>query len=96
MKDVGQSPQRPEEVAPALAAFDELLAVLGQERSPENDLVREHLEGARFYLNESSPVELAVNLKLAEESLDGLPDGDLKRRIQTFLDDLRSRKISNA
>jgi len=96
MKDVGQSPQRPEEVTLALAAFDEVLAELGQERSPESDLVREHLEGARFYVNESAPGELAVNLRLAEESLDGLPDGDLKARIQAFLDDLRSRKISNA
>ena len=92
MKEFRESQQKSEEQARSLAVLEKLLAELSKEHSPQADFVREHLDGARFYLTGSMPQEMALNLKLAEESLDALPDKDLKSRIQEFLETQRSRE----
>ena len=67
-------------------SLNRILAELEKLPPEETRLVREHLEGARFYLTGAMPEELAVNLDLAEQSLDSLPDADLQARIRKFID----------
>ena len=73
-----------------LDVLNDLLAELGQLPPEQNEPLLEHLEGARYYLTGAMPSELALNLKMAEESLDSLPEGSLKSRIQQFLEGHRS------
>ena len=75
----------PEKQSADLTLLDELLAEVGRQDSPESSLLREHLEGARFYLTGAMPEELELNLKLAEKSLDGLADQSLQSRIRDFI-----------
>jgi len=69
-----------------LDALNELLAILAEHPSPENDYVREHLEGVRFYMTGAMPYEMALNLKMAEEAVGALKDHDLKARIERFIE----------
>ena len=70
-----------------LEPLNEILAEL--EKHPGTDLTKEHLEGARFYMTGSMPDELAMNLKLAEESLNELDDEALKTRIRELIKSAR-------
>ena len=58
--------------------------LVGDDDSPEA-LMREHLEGARFYLLGSMPAEYALNLKLAEGILPEIKDHDLRTRIRELI-----------
>jgi hypothetical protein len=68
-----------------LDVLNELIAELERLAPERTRLVLEHLEGARYYLTGAMPAELALNLNLAEESLDLLHDEALKSRIQQFI-----------
>jgi hypothetical protein len=70
--------------------LNDLLAELGRLPHDQTSLLLEHLEGARYYMTGAMPKELAMNLEMAENSLDSLPDEGLRQRVRQFIDAHRS------
>jgi len=77
-----------------VARIDELIRdLVGGDDTPRG-LLREHLEGARFYLLGGIPAEYQFNLKLSESLLGDLDDQDLEGRIRAFLRSERSDSVN--
>ena len=71
----------------ALARIEELIRDLNGETGSYDELMREHLEEARFYLLGSMPLEYQATLELARGALPSIENRDLRERIGGFLRD---------
>jgi hypothetical protein len=69
----------------ALARIEELIRELTGGPGSYDDLMREHLEEARFYLLGCMPLEYKVTLEIARETLPAIENRDLRERIGEFL-----------
>ena len=67
----------PKEREADLGRLDEMIAAL----EPGDALLREHLQSARQYLFGAMPEEYLVSLEWARRSLDTVPDGNLRSRL---------------
>jgi hypothetical protein len=73
-------------VDPDLGKLDELLALLEQSpESAETRLAQEHIQAARTYLLGAMNDEYLLNLALAREVIQEMPDGDARARMQVLL-----------
>ena len=77
-----------------LDTLNELLGELENIPDERVQYLREHLEGARYYVTGAMPAELELNLELAKQSLDALADPALKLRVQHFIDEHRRKERS--
>jgi hypothetical protein len=66
-----------------LTRLDEMIAEV--ERLRDTDLLREHMQSARQYLFGAMPEEYLVSLEWAKRSLDTVPDGNLRSRMDDAL-----------
>lgn len=73
------------ELARDVDNLDGLLRDLGTESHTPTDLMREHLEQARFYLIGSMPQEYRLTLDLAKQLLPDIQDKNLHSRVAAFL-----------
>jgi hypothetical protein len=68
-----------------LARLEEFIRDLPEGSDTPGGLLRERLEGARFYLVGSMPHEYGLNLEMAKEILPDLDDAALRSRIEEFI-----------
>jgi hypothetical protein len=71
--------------------LEELIAALTNEPHTSYDLMREHLEEARFYLLGAMPDEYRSTLKLAAVLLPDIENRGLRDRIAQLLHDQEAR-----
>ena len=71
-----------------LRRLDELIAELGRSQENPDDLLIQHLRGARTYLLGAMPEEYALSLQNARESLSVVRDENARRRLGDMLSSL--------
>ena len=68
-----------------LAHVEELLRDLKDATGTPEGLMREHIDGIRTFLLDSTPEEAILNVKLAESILPDIQDESLRLRIKDVL-----------
>jgi hypothetical protein len=65
--------------------LNELLLKLSTGTEPQNTLLLEHLESARFYLSGAMPREYRMTLTMARKQLSSIDNDGIRARVDDFI-----------
>jgi hypothetical protein len=69
-------------------AIDHVMDELGDPAESQCELLREHLESARQYLQGSMEREYKLGLQLANQAINCISDHERRKRVQKMIDDM--------